>query len=180
MSRDPESVGFRPGLRASGLDELDQDAPGALGVEERHPVAPGARSRSLVDRAEALPPEVREGLLDIRYPEGHVVESRTATFEEAPDRRVRTAGLEEFDGADEGDIDSLAFELLDRGTAVAREEFEERPAVRDGRDGHGHVIERIGIHTVWGVRLGFRTPWARPAASAASYRESRDITRRMI
>lgn len=165
-------------LGAVGLHELNEYAAGALGMEEGDAVSPGAGPRGLVDRAEAVPPEAVQRLLDIRDPERHVVDSGAATLEEASHRGIRGPGLEELDRAHEGDVDALVWELLDRGTLLAGEEFEERPAVGDGADGDGHVIDRMRIHIGSGVRLGLATPWTDAPASAASYRRGRDITRR--
>jgi hypothetical protein len=51
-------------------------------------------------------------------------------------------GLEELEGAYEGDADALRLEGLGRGTRLARQEFEMWATPLDGVDGDGYVIER--------------------------------------
>lgn len=125
------------------LDELDQDAPGALRVEEGDPMAPGAGPGRLVDRIQAFGPKAGEGAIDVGDPERHVVDAGPTALEEAADGGVPGSGLEELEAADEGDVHALALQLLDRGTSGPGEEFEERSGVAQRRDGHAHVIDRI-------------------------------------
>ena len=94
-----------------------------------------------VNEADAFALETLELGGDIVDAIGDVMQARTSTLEEATDGGVGSEGLEELDGADEGDTDSLGLEDLWWGTAFAGEEFVEGASLFDGGHGDGHVVE---------------------------------------
>lgn len=116
-------------------------------MDEDHPVPAGAGPGRLVHEAEAGIAKSRERLVEIGHPERHVMEPGAPSVQEASDGRVGIPGLEKLDGADEGHVDALVGEGLHRGTRLPGQEFVQRPRLRDGADGDGHVIERKRIHT---------------------------------
>ena len=89
------------------LDQLDEHALGAGGVQKSDQMSSGTRARDPIDELEALRFEARKFGFDVVGAVREVVESRTPTFEEATDGRFRAQWLEELDSADEGDADSL-------------------------------------------------------------------------
>lgn len=117
-------------------------------MEEGHAVTPGSRPDPFLHGAEASALEAVQGPLQVRDPEGHVVESRAVSGQKAAHGGVRVPGLQELDGAHEGDVDSLEGELFDRGTGFAGHEFEEDTTLFDGLNRHGDVIEGMGRHGI--------------------------------
>lgn len=110
-------------------------------MEEGHPVTFRAGPGFCIDEANPLGLQALELGGDVVDAVGEVVQTGSATFEEAGDGGIGTEGLEELDGPDEGDPDALRFQGLGRGTALAREEFEEGATLFDGVHGDGHVVE---------------------------------------
>src|SRR3954468_8267812 len=70
------------------LNQLDQHAVGALGVDERPPQPEQPDPRRLVDQLVAGGRRVRQGLLDPVHPVGDVVHPLAALRQEPPDRGV--------------------------------------------------------------------------------------------
>ena len=144
-----------------GLDQFDQDAAGAAGVEERDPVAPGPRAGLGVDELDAFLLESAEFGLEVGGPVGDVMEARPAPGQEPAHGGVGMEGFEEFYGAAERRADALALQDLHLGTGVAGQELEEAGSLGDGRHGDGHVIEwqRAGSEYVHTVLHGGATVW---------------------
>jgi hypothetical protein len=72
-----------------GLDQLDQHAPGVLGVDEVDPAAGGAALRRVVEQPHAPLAQGGADGLDVRHPVGHLLDARPAAVEELRDGRLR-------------------------------------------------------------------------------------------
>jgi hypothetical protein len=142
-----------------GLNELDQEPPGASGVEEGDLVATGSEARSFIDELQPLLLQAGQGFREIRDPVGDVMEALAPTLQETPHRGVGAQGLDELDGPDKEDPDTLGRKLLHRGTGVPGHELEQGTSLLEGGDGHGDVVQRIRKHVFFGawVRAN-RTP----------------------
>ena len=81
------------------------------------PIRSGARHP--VYELEALGLETGELGDDVVGSVREVMEARTAPLEKAANRGLRAERLEELDGADEGDSNSLGLECLGWGTSLA-------------------------------------------------------------
>ncbi len=101
----------------------------------------GTRARDPVDELEALSLETGEFGFDVVGAVREVVESLTATFEEATDGRLRAQWLEEFDSADEGDADSLGLQRFRRGTGFPEQNLEEAARLFQRSNGDAYVVQ---------------------------------------
>lgn len=131
-------------LTVQVLDQLDQDPPGAAGVQEGHPVPAGSGTRPSVDELDASTPKALEVGLEVGGTVGDVVQARSASGEKAADRAVGAQGLEELYGPQEAHPDALGFQGLGRGGRLPRKRLEEAGGVFQGSDGYGDVIEIAG------------------------------------
>jgi len=131
------------------LEQLDQHAQCRARLQERH-LAVRARPRLLVDHLDTLIFEIAQVRLDVGRAEAEVVQTWSASLEEARDGRIRIGWLEQLDqrisGLDEGDLE------LAVGQLELIEDFEpELFAVKlhgrvDRRDGHADVVNRQRFH----------------------------------
>lgn len=78
---------------------------------------------------------------DVRRAVGDMVKAGPTALEEATHGRFRTKGLEEFDGAAEGDAHSLRLEGFGPGGLGPGEELEEACGVFQRGNGDGHVVQ---------------------------------------
>lgn len=88
-------------------------------------MTPGTRSRGFVDELEAVALQPGEGLREVRHTICNVVEGRAPLLQESADRGVRAQWLQELDGPDEQNPNPLGSELLNGGTPISAQEFEE-------------------------------------------------------
>jgi hypothetical protein len=109
-------------------------------------VASRSKPGGLVDKLNAAVFQAGKCLGKIRDPVGDVVESRAVAGEKPPDGGVGCQRLQEFQGADELNPDSLAFQDLGGGTRAARQELEHGTSLLKGGNGHGDVVQRIREH----------------------------------
>jgi len=100
------------------LHEFREDPSGTLGVYERDEVTVRPRPRLLVDQLNACCGESRQLRGDVARLVGDVVEALSPTLEESADGGVWREGLEQLNGADEGDTDSLRLENFGGRTDV--------------------------------------------------------------
>src|SRR5690606_14388767 len=125
--------------------QLDQDAGRAGRVEECDPAAVSAAARLVVHEADACAPEALQRGGDVLHGVGQVVEPRAAALEEPGHGRVGRDRLDQLEPrgsrADEGHLYPLVFDSLDRGTAAARDEFEQWERLGDRMYGDADVIE---------------------------------------
>lgn len=85
------------GSSLSVLNELDQDAVGALWVNESDPMASKAHSGGLVNELNPLSFELGKHLGDIGHGEGNMMEPLAAFFYEFRYGALGAGGLEQFD-----------------------------------------------------------------------------------
>lgn len=104
-------------------------------------MASGSGSWLPVDEPNALSLETAQLGDELFDPKGDVVKPGSASFEEAADGGVGCEGLQELDGADEGDADAQRLQPFGRGTGIAAQEFEESTTFFDGTYGDGHVVQ---------------------------------------
>ncbi len=107
------------------LDELDEDASRASGVQEGHQMPPGTRAWDLIDELYALLREAREFGTQIRRAEGDVVQAGSPTLQETAHRGIGPQRLEDLDGATESNTNTLGLQDLRLGAVVTGEEAEE-------------------------------------------------------
>lgn len=124
-------------------------------MEKRHAVAVRAGPWRPIYELDTAVFEGPQGGLDVRHAVGHVVETRAAPFQKAPDGRIRTERLEQLQSAiaraHETELDALGIHPLAAGTTAARGGFEGREGVIDRPHGDPDVIEGEIPHGV--VRL---------------------------
>ncbi|MCJ7628730.1 MAG: hypothetical protein MUO50_10125 [Longimicrobiales bacterium] len=114
-------------------------------------VATGSEAGRLVDEFQPLLLQTGQGFREIGDPVGDVMEAWAPTLEETPYGGVGAEGLDEFDGPDKKDPDTLSRQLLYRGTVFPSHELEQRASLLEGGDGHGDVVQRIGKHVDFGA-----------------------------
>jgi hypothetical protein len=88
-------------------------------------MATGPGSWDFVDEVEALLPEAGQGLGEVWDAIRDMVQSLAPFLQEASNGCIRIQGLQELDGSDEADPNTLARKLLHRGASFAAEAFEE-------------------------------------------------------
>jgi hypothetical protein len=80
-----------------------------------------------------------------------MVEARSAASEETAHRGIGGHGLDELEGADEADADTLSPDFLGWGTGFPDQGFEKTRGLLQGGDGHGDVVQRIRKHSFFGA-----------------------------
>jgi hypothetical protein len=115
-------------------------------VQESDVVTPGSGTGLGVDEMDPAFTETGEGLLKIRNPIGDVMKTRATALQEAPHSGLGPEGLQEFDGAREGNPDTLGLQGFHRGTAFPGQEFEKTAGLLQGGHGHGDVVQWVGEH----------------------------------
>lgn len=130
---------------ASALDELDEDAAGASGVDEGDEAAVRAFARFAIDQFDARRLQLAKGGGEVGDSVGQVMQSGTAALEEARDRRVGREWLDEFQtalaGAQEDDVDTLGFDPLTRGCLALRQQTQRGKGLIDRGDRDRYMIE---------------------------------------
>lgn len=100
----------------------------------------GAQARFLVDEFEAFRFDPGERLRKVRDTVGQVVECGSPSLEETPHGGVRCKGLQKLDGANELDPYPLGLQLLDGGTGIPAQEFEERASLFQRGDSDTYMV----------------------------------------
>jgi hypothetical protein len=115
-------------------------------MEEGHKVAPSPWPRKPVDEFEPVLGGFRERFWKIGDPVRDVMESGTPAVKKTAHGGFGAERFQDFDGADEGDSDALAFQDLDRGTRIPGHELELTTCLFQRGYRHGDVVQRIGKH----------------------------------
>src|SRR3954462_5052273 len=110
------------------LDELGQDAAGALGVQERDLRAPDAGARRLVDAPQAGLAGGVQRALDARHPGGDVMQAGAPRGQEAPHGRVLGQRREQLDVA-LAHVEQHGLDALPRDGLTVRERHAVGPGV---------------------------------------------------
>jgi len=77
--------------------QLDEDAAGRAGVDERDSLALGTNARGLVDQPKPDGPAARQYGIEVVDGKADVMKPWTTLFEEPADRALGSARLEQFD-----------------------------------------------------------------------------------
>src|SRR3990172_9208581 len=147
-----DAVGQRAGARQPNLRfllsqfvELDQHPVRALGMDEGDLLPAGADHRLPVDQMNSVIGQPRQTGFQIRHFEADVVDSGTASFEEAGHAAAGRAGLDQLDlrvaGRQEGYDRFLVGDVLDVGDFEAKTVAPEAEGSRDIVDDDGDVID---------------------------------------
>lgn len=127
------------------LDQLNQDSPGAPGVEEGDEAVVRSLSRVLVDQFDAGGSDSVEGGLEIGNPVRQMMQPGASPLQEPGDRGGVGKRLEEFQSSDpftnEGDVDALVFDALHRRPLPTGQELEQGKGLFDRSNGDRNVIE---------------------------------------
>lgn len=123
------------------LYQLDQDSVGARRMQESDQMSACSGSRCAVDESDPFGFEASEFGFEVVGSIGDVMQGLPTALEEAAHGAIGAEGLEEFDGAREGDTDTLGFERFGVGTVLAGKEFEVTATLFDRVNGDRHVIE---------------------------------------
>src|SRR5262249_20848192 len=123
---------LRPRVRA--FDELDECSVRGARVEEGDAVAAGAGASDWVDERNLGGSQLRQGLLDVGYREGDVVQAGAALGEEFFEAGVGAGGGHELDGrARVGQVDESGFDVKRGEALLVRQGLAEETGPEPGR-----------------------------------------------
>lgn len=138
--------------RVTALQEFDEHPASRSGMEERDEMPVSTSARHAIDQFHARSGAFREGGDEVVYLITQVVHARSSDLEMAGERGVGPRRRQEFDatrtGADEDNLDSLAFDDL----AAGRRRSDDRGPGAHGTvqrgDSDAYVIEKSLVHSV--------------------------------
>lgn len=151
------------------LDELDQGAEAALGVDERHGGAPATRAGRLVDGGRSRRHHGGERLGAVAHPVADVVEALTALVDRLGHRAVVAGRGEQLDVA-LGHLQQRLFDTVGLDDLTVVDLGPEGPAVivdsgLEVANGDGHVVDLSQQH---GHILPWRLPGRHPRRNSRS------------
>lgn len=104
-------------------------------------MAAGADARGTVDERHSSGLEAGQFAFEVDGAVRDVVQPLSVAFEKSTDRGIGAEGLDQLEGADEGDADTLGLEGFGWGAGADGDELEDGTALFDGMDRDGDVIE---------------------------------------